>query len=76
MLCAALFLVASLSDPSPVSVVVTSPTDGAIVSNTITLSVNVTSTVAPIARVEYYLDGQLIATVTNPITPPSQLHEN
>lgn len=59
--------------PSPVTVDLLSPTNGAVISNTVTLSAAPFSTAAPITKVEYYLDGVLIATVTNPIPPPTNL---
>jgi hypothetical protein len=58
--------------PSPVFTIdLLCPTNGSMVSNTITLCANPFSSFTPIARVEYWLDGtNLIATVTNPIAAP------
>ena len=58
---------------NPVTCMITYPTDSEVVSNTITLNVSASSSIAPISRVEYYLDGALIATVTNPVNPPAGL---
>ena len=49
---------------SPVTVAMTSPISGQVVSNTITLTAEASSTVAPIQRVEFYMDGVLIGTKT------------
>jgi hypothetical protein len=62
----------SISSPA-VSATLDQPPDGSVISNTVTLSATPSSTAAPIVRVEYYLDGILIATVTNPISPPATL---
>ncbi len=62
--------------PNPVTVEMLTPVNGSTVSGTITLSCTATSTVAPITRVEFYVDGQLVGTVTNTTqkpTPPSGL---
>jgi len=49
------------------------PTNGAVVSNTITLSASFASMVAPIVRVEWYRDGILFYTWTNTFPPPGGL---
>lgn len=59
----------SSSTPSPVTVTMLSPVAGSTVSNTITLSADASSLAGPIMRVEFYVDGQLVGTVTN--RPPS-----
>lgn len=48
---------------SPVSVTLLSPASGSIVSNTIALSAAATSSAAPIARVEFYVDDKLVGVV-------------
>jgi hypothetical protein len=58
---------------NPVSVSLVSPIDGSTVSNTVTLTANASSTMGPIVRVEFYVDGALVAVGTNPIAPPSGL---
>ena len=55
---------------SDVSVAITSPVVGSVVSNTITLSANATSLAGKIQRVEHYIDGKLFATITNRFDPP------
>jgi len=46
----------------PVSIQLTSPSAGQVVSNTITLTASASSTMGPIQRVEYYVDGVLVGT--------------
>lgn len=55
----------SFTLPNPVTVQMLSPTQGSTISNTIQLSCVATSTVAPITKVEFYMDGRLIGTVSN-----------
>ena len=56
----------------PVTVTLVSPTNGAIVSNTITLSAVASSVMGPITKVEFYRDGVLIKTVySKPEAPTS-----
>lgn len=49
-----------VGESTAVTVSLTSPTSGSVVSNTIVLSATATSTAAPISRVEFYCDGKLI----------------
>ncbi len=57
--------------PNPVTVEMLSPTQGSTVSGVITLSSTATSTVAPITRVEFYVDGVLVGTKTNTTQKPA-----
>lgn len=58
----------------PVTVMFLSPTNGGVVSGTVTLSVTAASTVAPIQRVKFYRDGVLIGTVYGAPPAPTNLH--
>ena len=69
-----LLLVTDLGATNPVTVTLDTPTNGATISGTITLQSHASSTMGPIVRVEWYMDNQLIAVVTNPISPASNLH--
>ena len=64
-------LVMDLGASNPLSITLNSPTDGSTVSGTITLSATPVNTMGPISRVEYYIDGKLFATVTNPAPRPT-----
>ena len=48
----------------PVTVELVAPASGAVVSNTFTLTATASSTVAPIQRIEFFVDGILIGTKT------------
>lgn len=57
-----------------VTVELVSPAPGSVVSNTITLTANASSLAGPIQRVEFYVDGKLISTVTNKFAAPGDLY--
>jgi hypothetical protein len=63
--CLALQKALDFTLPNPVTTQLLFPIQGSTISNTITLSCTATSTVAPITKVEFYMDGQLIGTVSN-----------
>lgn len=62
---------AAFAQPTnPVTLTWTTPTNGQVVSGTIPLTVNASSSVGPIVRIEYSRDGQLIGVLTpNPQAP-------
>jgi len=53
---------------NPVTVTLLQPANGATVSGPVALSAAASSTMGPIVKVEFYRDGVLIGTVTNPHT--------
>lgn len=57
----------------PVSVQITHPTTGQVVSNTFILTATASSTAGPIKKVEFYHNGILMDVVTNLPAPPSNL---
>lgn len=56
-----------------VSVAVTSPPAGAIVSNTVAVTALASSTAAPIQRIELYVDGTLLGATNFPPPAPTGL---
>ena len=56
---------------SPVTVNMTNPTSGQVVSNSITLLAEASSTMGPISKVEFYVDGVLVGTDYRSLQSPT-----
>lgn len=59
-------LVMDLGANPPVAVTLDAPADGATVSGTVQLSATASSTMGPITRIEFYLDGKLVGVAGQP----------
>lgn len=66
-------LIMCLGATNPVSCELATPTNGATISGIVTLTAIAGSLVGPITRVEWFMDGQLIAS-TNLLQPPANFH--
>lgn len=60
----------SAQNTSPVTVQLVSPGAGSTVSGIVQLTATASSSAGPISKVEFYVDGKLIGTVTNKIPSP------